>query len=107
RYRRCNVGRRLIFRDIARVETRHGNFLHARCLEGGHFRRPAQSPSLELEIALSNRMHRGTADGLGDGDGAEFHAASAFCRSTRVIGPMIATALSAGDTASMASPIGA
>ena len=59
RNRRCNVGRRLIFRDIARVETRHGNFLHARCLERRHFGRPDQRPFLEDEIALADRMHRG------------------------------------------------
>ena len=57
-------------------------------------------------------MHRNAAFRLADRDGAELHdtsSRSAFApsRSRAVISPMMATAISGGDTAAMSSPIGA
>ena len=55
-------------------------------------------------------MHRRGAERIVRGDRAELHAASAlsaFLRSRSVISPMIETAISAGDTAPISSPIGA
>ena len=53
-------------------------------------------------------MHRDAALGLRHRHRTELHAAfSGDCRSRAVISPMIATAISDGDTAPMSSPIGA
>ena len=109
-YGRRDFGGGLIFRDVARLKPRDDDFLHAGGLERGDFRRPDQRALLQHEIALADRMHRGGAERVVRGDGAEFHAASAFSdfsRSRAVISAMMEMAISAGDTAPMASPIGA
>src|SRR6185437_11732304 len=66
---------------------------------------------LEHEAGRADRMNDDRALGVGRRDGAELHAAlSAFSgasRSRAVISPMIASAISGGDTAPIASPIGA
>ena len=102
-----DVGGSLVLRDIARLQPRHHDFLDAGGLERGDFRRADQRALLEHELALADRMHRGGADRVSDRDSTELHAASAFWRSTCVISPMMATAISAGDTAPISSPIGA
>ena len=64
-----------------------------------------------LEAAGADRVNDDRALGVGRRDGAELHAAfSAFSgasRSCAVISPMIDSAISGGDTAPIASPIGA
>ncbi len=107
---RCDVRGRLILRHVARLEPRHHDVLDAGRLQSGDFRRPDQRALLEHEIALADRMHRGSAERVAWGDRAELHAASAFSdfmRSRCVISAMIATAISAGVTAPIAKPIGA
>ena len=105
-----DIGRGLILGNVARLKLRDDDFLHRGGLQRGDFRRPDQRALLEHEVALANRMHRGGAERLGRSNRAEFHAASAFSdfmRSRAVISAMMEMAISAGDTAPIASPIGA
>src|SRR4029450_13714950 len=102
-----DFGGSLIFRHVCGVETRHGDFLYACGLKRDDFVRAYSCSLLEHKFALANRMHGRRATGIGDRDRPKLHAASAFFRRTCVISPMMATAISAGDTASISSPIGA
>ena len=104
--------RRLIFIDVARLEPRRHDALHAR-------RAKSQPPLVRENVALlvrdavnPNAMRKDGALGLLDRRQAEFHAAAlsarnGFLRSEATISPMIETAISAGLTAPMSSPIGA
>jgi hypothetical protein len=106
-YGNGNVGGGLVLGYVTRFDTRHRNFGNARGLQRGNFGFSNQRAFLEHEVALADRMDRGRAERITDRNGTELHASSAFCRKTCVISPMIATAISAGDTASISSPIGA
>ncbi len=100
-----------VLRDVALLDARHHDFFDAGAHERGHFLLADQRALLEYEIALADGMHRGGAERLVHGDGAEFHAASAsfsaFSRSVWVISAMMASAISAGDTAPIGKPMGA
>src|SRR5262249_37563676 len=115
-----DVASRDVFRNVAGLEPRHHNVGNARLLERRDFLRADQRALLEHQRALADRMDGNTALRLGDRDGAQLHDAfSNVCsgafsailcgpwRSRAVISPMIATAISAGDTAPIGSPIGA
>src|SRR5690242_19322389 len=75
---RGDIGCSLILRDIAWVQPCDRNFLHARRLEGGNFRGSDLSALLEHQIALPDRMHRGSAERISYRYCTELHAASAF-----------------------------
>ena len=104
--------RRFIFIDVTRLESRRHDALHAS-------RTKRQLPLAGEDIALFVRdavnphaMRKDGALGLLDWRQAEFHAAAlsarnGFLRSEATISPMIDTAISAGLTAPMSSPIGA
>src|SRR6202008_204604 len=66
--------------------------------------RPDQRAFLQHQRALADGVDGGGALGVPRRDRAEFHDTS--WRSAWVISPMIATAISAGDTASISRPIG-
>ena len=104
--------RRLVFIDVARLEPRRHDALHA----GRHERQlPLAGDNvalLERDSVNPNAMREDGALGLLDRRRAEFHAAAlsarnGFLRSEATISPMIDTAISAGLTAPMSSPIGA
>src|SRR4029079_3725228 len=62
---------------------------------------------LQHEAALPQRMHGRGAKRILGRDRTEFHfSAPPGCRKRAVISAMMATAISAGDTAPMESPIG-
>src|SRR5690606_18663087 len=98
----------LVLADIAGFKPRHDDLFHAGA--GQRFRFPGadQRAFPEHQIALPDRVHRGGADRLADGNAAELHAASAASsgevRSAWVISAMMATAISAGDTAPIGNP---
>ena len=104
--------RRLVFIDIARLEPRRHDALHASRIK-------SQLPLASENVALFVRdpinphaMREDRALCLFDWRRAEFHAATlsernGFLRSEATISPMIDTAISAGLTAPMSSPIGA
>ena len=104
--------RRLILIDVARLEPRRHDALHAG-------RTKSQLPLASENVALfvrdpvnPNAMRKDGALGFLDWRWAEFHAATlserkGFLRSEATISPMIDTAISAGLTAPMSSPIGA
>ena len=104
--------RRLILIDVARLEPRRHDAFHAGRIK-------SQPPLARENVALFERdainphaMRKDGALGLLDWRLAEFHAAAlsarnGFLRSEATISPMIDTAISAGLTAPMSSPIGA
>src|ERR1043165_5621309 len=106
--RRGDLGSGGILGDTARLEPRHDDLGNMRGLERGNLRRADARAFLEREAVLADGVHRNRALGLARGNGAEFHRLpSAVSRSRAVISPMMATAISGGETAPMASPIGA
>ena len=106
------LARRLVLADVAGLEPRR----HDACHAGLHQR---QLPLAGDNVALlerysvsSNGMREDRSFGLPNRRRAEFHAAAlsarnGFLRSEATISPMIETAISAGLTAPMSSPIGA
>ena len=108
RHRLGDLGRGLVLGDVARLEPRHHDVLDAGRLQRRDLRRPDQRALLEHERALADGVDGGGAFGVARRDRAELHAAphAGSSRSRWVISPMIATAISAGDTAPMSSPIG-
>ena len=68
---------------------------------------PITVPFFRTKPPCRMRVHGGGAKRLRDRDRAEFHDAVSGWRSDAVICAMIDTAISDGDTAPMASPIGA
>ena len=108
RDRRRDLGRGRVLRHVARLDPRHHDLGDAGGLERCDLGLADRGALLEHEAALADRMHRNRAFGLGDRHRAELHAPfSGDCRSRAVISPMIATAISDGETAPMSSPIGA
>ena len=104
--------RRLILADVSVLQARRHDARHARRSQ----REPALAGEgvalLERGAVNPHRMRKHGALGLLDWRRAEFHAAalsarSGFLRSEATISPMIETAISAGLTAPMSSPIGA
>ncbi len=98
--------------NVARLAARHHDFGDPGGLERGDLGLTDHRALLQHEAALADRMNRDCALGFADRYRAELHEAfsstcSGCCRSRAVISPMIATAISAGDTAPMSSPIGA
>ena len=69
---RGDIGGGLILRHVAGFQPRHHDFLDARRLQRGHFRRPDQRALLEHEIALADRMHRGGAERIAGATGPNF-----------------------------------
>jgi hypothetical protein len=106
-----NIGSGLILGDVPRLDTGDDDLLDAGRLQRRDLLGADQRALLEHQVALADGMHRGRAERLLDGNGAELHAASAsfsaFCRSVCVISAMMASAISAGDTAPIGSPMGA
>src|SRR5690606_1088253 len=99
-----------VLRDLVGVEPCHRHLADAGGLQrlrlGGADRRALAQD----EVALADGVDRDAADGVAWRQRAELHAALASTfgnRSAAVIWPMIATAISAGDTAPIFSPIGA
>ena len=83
-----------------------------------NLRRPDQSALLKHQAGLADRVNGNAAFRLGDRYRPEFHGLDSLgplgsrggfapARSRAVISPMIATAISGGDTAEMSKPIGA
>ena len=105
-----DLGRGLVLRDVARLEPRHHDLLDAGRLQRRDLRGPDQRALLEHERALADGVDGGGALGVPRRDRAELHEAlphDGSWRSRCVISPMMATAISDGDTAPMSSPIGA
>ena len=104
--------RRLVLADVSGLQARRNDARHAR-------RRQRQPALAGEKVALLERsavdphpVRENGALGFLDRGRAEFHAAalsarSGFLRSEATISPMIETAISAGLTAPMSSPIGA
>ncbi len=108
RDRRGDVGGGNVLRHIRRLHTRHNDLADAGQFQTGNFRFADDGAFLQNKARLADRMHRHPARGLAHGDGAEFHDRfSAGRRRAAVISPMIDTAISAGDMAPIAKPIGA
>src|SRR5262249_35007873 len=110
--RRRDLRRRLILRNIARLEPRHHDLADPARLQGGDLVPPDDGALLEREAGLAVRLHSAAVLALATRPRTEFHDTSsrgalALWRSRAVISPMIATAISGGDTAEMSSPIGA
>ncbi len=103
-HRLGDLGRGTVLGDVARLEPRHHDVLDAGRLQRRNFGGADQGALLQHQRTLTDGVDRGGALGLPRRDRAELHVGSA--RSACVISPMIATAISAGDTASMSSPIG-
>ena len=109
------VGRRHVFGDIAGLEAGHDDVLDTGRLERGGLDRADQRALFEHHCALADGVHRGGADRLFRRDRSEFHdaaltrgrSAAGSSRSRSVICAMIATAISAGETAPISRPIGA
>ncbi len=112
-HRRRYLGCGRVFRYVARLDARHHDLGNAGGPEGDDLVLSNQRALLKDQTILANRMHRDATLGLADRHRAESHDAfsavfsAAACRRQAVISPMIATAISGGDTAPMASPIGA
>src|SRR5262249_59063650 len=106
--RRRDLGRGRVLRHVAGLDPRHDDLGDAGGLKRGYFGLADQGAFLQDEAALADRMHSNAALSLGHRHRAELHAAfSADCRSSAGISPMMATAISEGDTAPICSPIGA
>ena len=108
---RCReLGRRHVFRDVARLEPRHGDRGDAGCLPAPRSRRRRpRCPSCRTSAALADRMDDDAAFRLGGRDRRRTSSRLLRARaaSDAVISAMIETAISGGDTAPMARPIGA
>ncbi len=118
-----DLGRRDVLGDVARFEPRHDDVVDAGRFQRRDFGGADQRALLEHQRALADGMHGGRAERVLWRDRTEFHDAalplptlpasgggqggSASSRSRSVICAMIATAISAGETAPMSSPIGA
>ncbi len=111
RDRRGDVAGRGVLRHVAGLEPRHHDLGDARGLQRVNMGAADHRALLEHQRTLADGMDGNAALRLGDRDGAEFHdafsALSGDSRSRAVISPMIETAISAGDTAPIGSPIGA
>src|SRR5262249_4336858 len=106
--RRGDLGRGRVLRHVAGLDPRHDDLGDAGGLKRGDLGLADQGAFLQDEAALADRMHSNAALSLGHWHRAELHAAfSADCRSSAVISPMMATAISEGDTAPICNPIGA
>ena len=101
-----------IFIDVARLEPRRHDALHASRIKS---QLPLARENFTLLVRDAVNPHAMRKDGalsLLDWRRAEFHAAAlsarnGFLRSEATISPMIETAISAGLTAPMSRPIGA
>src|SRR5262249_6170628 len=106
-----NLGGRLILRNIAGFKPRYDNLGNAGSLERGDLGSANHGAFLENKITLAYRVHGRGAERVVRRNRTELHAATdlfcGLCRSRAVISPIIATAISAGDTALISSPIGA
>ena len=104
--------RRLVFAYVARLQPRRHDALHARRPKGQPLLEGKGVALFQREAADPHAMRQHGVLGLLDWRLAEFHAAAlsernGFLRSEATISPMIDTAISAGLTAPMSSPIGA
>ncbi len=108
-----DLGGSRVFRYVVLLDTRYHDLVNAGSLERGDLALPDQRTFLQNHAMLAYRMHRDATLGLADRHRAEFHDAfssifsAAGCLRRAVISPMMATAISGGDTAPMARPIGA
>src|SRR5439155_228780 len=107
-HRRRDLGRGCVLRDIPRLGARYYDHFDAGGLERGDLVLADQRALFQHEAALADRMHRNATLRLRHWHRAELHEPfSGDWRSSAVISPMMATAISEGDTAPIASPIGA
>ena len=97
-----------VFRHVARLQPRHCDRGDAGCRQRRDLGIADHGALLEHEAALADRMDDDAALGLGGSDRSELHRVfSAPSRSDAVTSPMIETAISGGDTAPIARPMGA
>ena len=97
-----------VFRHVARLQPRHRDRGDAGGLERRDLGVADHGALAENESALADRMDDDAAFGLGGRHRAELHLVfSAVSRSDAVTSPMIETAISGGDTAPIARPMGA
>src|SRR5262249_43161747 len=107
-HRRRDFGRGRVLRDVARFGPRYDDLFDPGGLQRGDLVLADQRALFQDEAALANRVHRDGSLGFTHWHRAELHELfSGGSRSSAVISPMIATAISDGDTAPIASPIGA
>ena len=104
--------RRVILADVAVLQARRQNTRRARRRQCEPALAGQGVALLEREAVNPDRVRENGALSLLDWRWAEFHAAalsarSGFLRSEATISPMIETAISAGLTAPISSPIGA
>ena len=103
-----DLGGGRVLRDVAGLDARDDNLRDAGLRERSDLAGTDQSALLEDDAVLADGMDGNPALRLRERHCAEFHCGfSADCRSRAVISPMIATAISGGDTAPISSPIGA
>ena len=97
--------------DIAGLHPHHDDVVDAGALERLDLGSADGRALLENQRSLAQGVDGDPADRIPGARRTEFHAASSFClggrRSTAVISAMIDTAISDGETAPIASPIGA
>ena len=116
RDRRGDLGRRGVFGDVAGLEPRHDEVLDAGGFERRDLGGADQRAFFEHQRALADGVHGGARRRASFGATAPNFMTrpprrrarpAASSRSRSVICAMIATAISAGETAPMSSPIGA
>ena len=93
------------------LQPHHDDFLDAGLVERLDLGGTDRGALLQHQRALTQGVDGDAADRVGRTGGTELHAACSFSlagsRSCAVISAMIETAISDGDTAPIASPIGA
>jgi hypothetical protein len=104
--------RRLVLADVSMLEPRRNDALNGRRRQSQPALVGEDVALLELSAVDPHPVRENGSLGFLDRGWAEFHAAalsarSGFLRSEATISPMIETAISAGLTAPMSSPIGA
>src|SRR6185295_4799505 len=110
-HRLRNAGRGGVFGNVVRFEPYNDDFFHARLFQRGNLGSADRGALLQHQRALTQRVHGDAADRVLWARRTKLHAACSFSfggmRSCAVISAMMETAISAGDTAPMSSPIGA